>query len=416
MGSRLAVRAERVFDGERFLPEGTVVLVDDGRITSVGPATGPASGPTASGPTASGPTTQKTPQKTPQETPQADQVLDFPGGTLLPGLIDAHVHLCCDSKEGALDRLADHDPTQQAQVIEAGLRRQLAAGVTAVRDLGDRNFATQDWRNREGLPKVATAGPPITIPGGHCWNMGGAVSGVKQIRDAIAERVDRGVDVVKIMGSGGINTQGTDVYSCQFSDPDLRLIVDLAHAANLPVTVHAHALAAVEQAVDAGADGIEHCTCLTPDGVRLSDRLIHKLSSRNIAVCPTIGVMPGMVPPEKIRRLLARYGLSVEARAKDAATMFAKGVRTVSGGDSGINQGKPHGVLPWSVAGLVTAGVPLVEALASATSVAADGCGFATKGRIRPGFDADLVVVDGDLPAALGRPATVIINGNIAAR
>lgn len=389
MDSRLAVRAAHAFDGERFLPGGALVLVDDGRVTAVEPGAA--------------------------EVPTGWPLLEVPGATLLPGLVDAHVHLCCDSRGGALDRLAGHSEAEEADVIDMALRRQLAAGVTAVRDLGDRQFVTLGWRQRPGLPAVTVSGPPITVPEGHCWNMGGAVRGAGQIRAAIDERDQRGVDVVKIMASGGINTQGTDVAACQFPDPDLRLLVDLAHAANLPVTVHAHALPAVEQAIAAGADGIEHCTCLTAEGVRLSRPVLDRLAASRVVVCPTIGITPGIVPPERIREQLHRFGLSPESRARDAATMAGAGVTLVSGGDSGINEGKPHGLLPWSVLALVSAGVALEPALASATSIASAACGFGTaKGRLRPGSDADLLLVDGDLaadPAVLTRPAAVVLRG-----
>lgn len=391
MDSRLAVRAEQAFDGVRLMPRGALVLIEDGRIVAVESASA--------------------------VVPAGWPLLEVPGGTLLPGLIDAHVHLCCDSRNGALERLAGHSDAKQAEVIETGLRRQLTAGVTAVRDLGDRHYATLAWRLRPGLPAVASAGPPITVPGGHCWNMGGAVAGAEQLRAAIAERVERGVDVVKIMGSGGLNTAGTDVFGCQFGDADLRLLVGLAHSANLPVTVHAHALRAVEQAIAAGADGIEHCTCLTPAGVRLTGDVLERLAAAGVRVCPTVGIAPGAVPSGPVRAQLERFGLSPDSRARDAATLAGAGVALVSGGDSGIAEGKPHGVLPWSVLALVSAGVPLEPALATATSAAADTCGFGSaKGRLRAGSDADLLLVDGDLarePAALARVAAVVLRGAV---
>lgn len=240
MTSRLAVRAERVFDGERWIRDGALVLVETGRIVAVEPAATAA----------------------PPDWP----VVEHPGGTLLPGLIDTHVHLCSDSKPGALDRLADHNDVELDTVIETALRDQLAAGVTTVRDPGCRRFAVLDWRNRLELPAVVAAGPPITVPDGHCANMGGEAHGAAQLHAAVAERVERGVDVVKIMASGGVMTPGSDPFQPQFSLDELRLVVEQAHAAGLPVTAHAHALTAVELAVAAGVDGIEHCTC-RPYGV-----------------------------------------------------------------------------------------------------------------------------------------------------
>ena len=113
----------------------------------------------------------------PGPAPDGCQVLDVPGGTVLPGLIDAHVHLCADGTDGTLDRIGEPGQDAMAAVIVQSLRRHLAAGVTTVRDLGDRRFAVLDWRSsiRSGAvyPAVVAAGPPITSVGGHCANMGG---------------------------------------------------------------------------------------------------------------------------------------------------------------------------------------------------------------------------------------------------
>src|SRR5688572_23806063 len=135
--SFLAIRAARVFDGERLLNGTTVVLVQDGRI--IGVEAGPA-------------------------VPDGWPTRDLPNGTLLPGLIDAHVHLCADSGPGALDRLAGYTEERLEATIEASLEVHLAAGVTTVRDLGDYRGAVLAWRSkgRPGLPAVVAAGAPIT--------------------------------------------------------------------------------------------------------------------------------------------------------------------------------------------------------------------------------------------------------------
>jgi cytosine/adenosine deaminase-related metal-dependent hydrolase len=212
----LAIRARQVFDGERLLAEGSVVLVDEGRIAGVQP------GGTA--------------------LPGDCNLAEFPGATLLPGLIDAHVHLCADSGAGALDRLPDFSDEEMTAVIENALGVQLAAGVTTVRDLGDRRWAVIEWRDRNGrdsaLPTVIGSGPPITSPKGHCWNMGGEAHGLTALRRAVQERADRGVDIVKIMASGGANTPGSDATRPQFTVEEIEAVVTEAHAAGLPVTAH----------------------------------------------------------------------------------------------------------------------------------------------------------------------------------
>jgi imidazolonepropionase-like amidohydrolase len=234
----------------------------------------------------------------------------IPDGTVLPGLIDTHVHLCGDSWMGALDRLAGYNDAELADVITAGLRTQLG------------RYAVLEWRDsmRDGAyPTMVAAGPPITSRQGHCWNMGGEAAGPAELRAAVRERADRGVDVVKIMASGGFVTPGTDVMRCQFDLDDMRLIVDEAHAAGLPVTVHAHGLPAVEQAILAGADGIEHCSCMTPNGIEMSDHLVEALAARRIAVCPTLGVRGELTPPPAVAALMERTGVTLETRRRRVA-------------------------------------------------------------------------------------------------
>lgn len=393
----LGIRAGRAFDGERAIPGGALVLVDDGRILAVEYGTNAA--------------------------PDGCEVHDFPDGTVLPGLIDTHVHLCGDSRTGALDRLADYGDSEMDDVITAGLRLQLAAGVTIVRDLGDRRFAVLDRRNAraEGngvpAPTILAAGPPITSRHGHCWNMGGEATGSAGLRAAVRERAERGVNVVKIMASGGAMTPGTDVMLCQFDTEELALVVAEAHAVGLPVTAHAHGLPAVEQAVLAGVDGIEHCTCLVPTGITMPEQLLERLAERRVVVCPTLGRAPGAVPPPAMRAHMERTGLTWEARQRQAGKLYDAGVPLVSGSDSGISEGKPHGILPESIADFVAGGVPATAAIASATSTAAAVCGLGDrKGWLRAGYDADLVVIGGDPLtniSALHDVRAVVLHGHV---
>ncbi|GIH80900.1 hypothetical protein Plo01_73290 [Planobispora longispora] len=383
----------RVFDGERLLDGITVVLVEDGRIAGVAP------GPAA---------------------PDGWPTRDLPDGTLLPGLIDAHVHLCADSGPGALDRLTGYTREQLEDTIEASLEAHLAAGVTTVRDLGDYRDAVPAWRSkgRPGLPSVVAAGAPITSVGGHCWSMGGEAQGADGLREAVRRRAERGADIVKIMASGGVLTPGTDTMSPQFTDDELKAAVDEAHALGLPITAHAHALAAVRQALDAGVDGIEHCTCLTPAGVQLDDALLAALAESEIVVCATLGSDPGVVVPPQIVAMAERAGITEAVLQEAVARLHRGGVRLVAGSDAGIGPAKPHGLLPATLEEYVRSGLPATSVLAAATSVAADACGVGDrKGRIRPGYEADLLVVDGDPTrdiTAAGSPLAVYLAGQPA--
>ncbi|MCW2829540.1 MAG: amidohydrolase, partial [Aeromicrobium sp.] len=162
-------RADQAFDGEREMPGGALVLVEDGRIVGVEPAAAPI--------------------------PDGCEITYEPGTTLLPGLIDTHVHLCADGGLGALDRVPELSPDELEAVVARSLRTQLGAGVTTVRDLGDHHWAVLDGRSSwtDG-PTVVASGPPITSVGGHCASMGGEANGEAGLRAAVRERADRGAD------------------------------------------------------------------------------------------------------------------------------------------------------------------------------------------------------------------------------
>ena len=394
--SRLAIRADRAFGGREMIPGGALVLCAGGQIAGIEPGTAPA--------------------------PDGWPVAEFPGATVLPGMIDCHVHLCGDSRDGALDRLACYSDDELGQVIGAALRAQLGAGVTTVRDLGDRRWAVLDWRQRATTgpagfpgPAIVASGPPITTPGGHCWFMGGEAGSPGELRAAVRERAERGADIIKIMASGGAMTAGTDVLACQYSLEQLRTVADEAHTRGLAVTAHAHGLSAVIQAVDAGVDGVEHCGCLTERGIEVPEDLPGRLAAGRIIVCPTLGRKPGAPLPPAMAAIYQRAGLTWQARQALAGKLHAAGVIIASGADAGISAGRPHGILANAIADLVAGGIPAADALASATSVAARACGLGDrKGRLRAGYDADLVVVEGDPHAdirALSAVQAVYLNG-----
>lgn len=369
------IRARHVFDGLDVLAAGTSVLVGERRIEAVLP---PGS-----------------------ELPSGCELVDFPESTLLPGLIDAHVHLCGDGGPGALERVPDFSDDEMTAVIETSLRVQLASGVTTVRDLGDRRYATIDWRDQradgDGLPTVLASGPPLTTPGGHCWNMGGEVAGIDALRAAVRDRAERGVDIVKIMASGGLTTPGTDVALTQFTVEELAAVVAEAHSLGLQVTAHAHALEAIRNVLDAGVDAIEHLTFLTEAGVEIDPAVVARLAESDVVVCPTLGAVPGIAPPPALLKLLQRTGMTMEDRVRWVAALHQAGVNLVAGSDGGISPGKPHGILREGLIQLVGGGVAPVEVLASATSYGAQVCGLADRtGRLATGLDADLLVVLGD--------------------
>ena len=346
-------------------------------------------------------------------------------GTLLPGLIDAHVHLVADGVPGSLERVGEMPEEDIDAVIGRTLAQQAAYGVTTVRDLGDRGYRTLAFRDAAvpGVPRIVASGPPFTTDGGHCHYLGGGAEGPDAIRAAMAEHVDRGVDVVKVMASGGMLTTGTDQLGVQFSAADLALVASLGHEAGLPVVAHAHSVRGAWHAIEAGVDGLEHFTCLTEEGMVTPPDLLDAVAAAGIVVCPTLGPNRALFKPDLIApplmELMTRFGLLPDtfqaARAVQMRQAREHGVRIVSGTDAGIGPAKVHGDGVWrAVVELVTA-FPLEEALASATSYAADVLGLGSvTGRLRAGLAADLLVVDGDVqvdPTALGRPVAVLVRG-----
>jgi imidazolonepropionase-like amidohydrolase len=348
-------------------------------------------------------------------------------GTVLPGLFDCHTHLVADCTVGGLERAGTMSDEAIDAVIAESLRAHAAAGVTTVRDLGDSGYRTLTFRSRPGLPRVIASGPPITTPGGHCHFLGGAVTG--DMRAAVAERAERGVDVVKVMASGGFATPGTDQLGAQFTVPELTSIVEEGHRVGLPVVAHAHSLVGMQNSLAAGVDGIEHFTGLSSAGPRIDDDLLDDVARRGVVVDLTMGndrslhaLLPA--PPPPLAALMARFGVAsfdefYASRIGVLTRLRERGVTVVTGVDSGMAPAKRHGNTWRAVGEMVDAGYPAAEALAAATSSAAESCGLAGEaGRLVKGYTADVLIVDGDLSSdisALDRPREVLIRGTSVA-
>jgi imidazolonepropionase-like amidohydrolase len=291
---------------------------------------------------------------------------------------------------GALS--ARSDAEARTSMAEAA-RVALAGGVTTVRDLGDRGYLSLGLRGVAGLPTIVAAGPPITTPSGHCHYLGGETQpGQAVVRRAVREHVEHGVDIIKIMASGGTLTPGTRQECAQFTPDDLHAVIDEAHRYGLPVTAHAHGTTAVADAVAAGVDGMEHVSFWSADGVDAPADLIHEIADRRIVVGATMGLRPaaGMTPPPQV---VARLPKIIE----NFRVLVEAGAPLVAGTDAGIGPLKPHDVARYAIPQLIGLRFSRAEALRTLTSVAAGVCGLAhRKGRLAAGFDADLLAIDGD--------------------
>jgi imidazolonepropionase-like amidohydrolase len=366
----LAVRTNRLFDGERSLGPSTVLIGGD-RIVDVDTSGAPP--------------------------PAHAEVLDLGADIcVLPGLIDAHVHLAFDASSDVVSMINTVDDGQLLAQMAQAARRALQAGITTVRDLGDRNFLTLKLREQlcgwgDSGPEIIASGPPITTLGGHCHFLGGVAEGPRELRAAVRERAQRGCEVVKVMASGGHLTAGSSPYQSQYELADLRLIVAEAHRLGLRTAAHVHCPQSIADAVAAGFDTLEHVSFFTPDGVAANPATMAAIVESGAVVSVTVGRVPGhgQLPPSIASRL--------EVVIDSWTRLHRNGARIVPGTDAGVAPLKPHDVLPYGLTALTGLGMTNLEALRAATSVAADACGLTgRKGRLVAGADADLLAVTGD--------------------
>ncbi len=334
---------------------------------------------------------------------------DYPGSTVMPGLIDCHVHLGLDGGRNPAARMRGETDQQQLVLMLRSARELLGVGVTTARDLGGRAYLAVVVRDAitAGLargPRLVVAGSPITVTGGHCWFMGGEADSEDDLRRMVRTHHKHGADLIKVMSTGGFMTAGSAPWYAQFTSDQLAVVVEEARRVDKPVAAHAHGIEGIARAVDAGVSTIEHCSFVTEANERLfSEHLAVRIAEQGIYVCPTVNVNAPYVA--KLTGIVLGQHLP---------TMSGLGVRLVAGTDAGIDN-TPHHQYAGGLEHLVTLGFRPEEALAMATTRAAAALGLdAITGRLAAGFDADIIVVDGDPRAdisALGRLRRVVARG-----
>lgn len=340
-------------------------------------------------------------------------IVDWSNYYVLPGLIDCHVHLDSDKAgvEGQLEQVTQSLPAAAYQAMING-HKTLAAGFTTVRNLGDGGgvtLALRDAINSGAIvgPRIIDAGNAISVTSGHMdprlgfaphlqaavFGGNNLCDGADECRRAVRTQIGRGVDVIKIATTGGVNSRiGAGLGQQMFEDEAIA-IVQTAHLAGKKVAVHAHGADGIALALKVGADSIEHGTLLDADGIALMKKsgayLVATLSTVN-GYTARLAANPNAYDAVVKPKILWR----IEVTGKSFRKAVDAGVNIAFGTDAGVSM---HGQNADEFELMVKHGMTPAQAIAAATTNAAALLGMADRlGSIEPGKQADLVAVSGD--------------------
>ncbi|TPE59487.1 amidohydrolase family protein [Sandaracinobacter neustonicus] len=379
------IQADRVLAEPGKAPLGpTSIVIEKGRITALLPG---------------------------RQAPAGATVIDLGAKFVLPGLIDSHVHLDSDAGgEAALVEGMTSSAGLSALRAQWNGLKTLNAGFTTVRNLGDGSGATLALRDAiangwtQG-PRIIDAGRSISVTSGHmdatnslAEDLHGAINqenlcdGVDACRHAVRMQVRRGVDVIKIATTGGVNSRiGAGLGQQMFAD-EAKAVVETAHLHGKKVAVHAHGTGGINVALAAGADSIEHGTMPDADTLKL-------FKSSGAYYVPTLSTIngykerlaanPNAYPPEVLEKV--KWRLEITGKALEKAV--PAGVKIAFGTDAGVSK---HGRNADEFELMVEHGMTPTTAIVAATTNAADLLGVKDIGALRPGYQADLIAVAGD--------------------
>jgi imidazolonepropionase-like amidohydrolase len=346
----------------------------------------------------------------PSATPSDVMRLAVPDGTLLPGLIDCHVHFALS---GGPDWLTDAREPYATMCWRAARRARdtLRAGFTTVRTLGGRDGADPALRDAQaaGLvegPRISATNLLVCMTGGHGAWMGREADGPDDVRKAVREQLKAGADCVKFIATGGVMTPGVEVGAQQLTEHELRAGVEEAHKAGRKTAAHAHGAEGIKAAVLAGIDSIEH-------GSFMTDEIMILMKERGTFFSATLCSAEGFyrAPPGAVAEWAIAKGIRVrEALYETLSRAYQSGVKLVLGTDAGTPFNR-HGDNARELALMVDLGVEPLDALRAGTRNGAELLKQSGDlGTIEPGKLADLVLCRGDVVAnirSLCQPETV---------
>jgi imidazolonepropionase-like amidohydrolase len=321
-------------------------------------------------------------------------VVDLAGRTLMPGIVDSHVHIV----GGDFVPNREHESPGMAalRTVEAA-RRTLMAGITTIRVSGSRDYLDIDLREaiNAGVvvgPRVIASGRGITTTGGHYHNWCAVeADGVDAVRYHVRDHIKRGADSIKIMLSPGVATRGADVNSEQFSLEEVQAAVYEAHKARRPVQSHAIGLGGIRHGVEAGVDSIDH-------GHYLDEEQAVKMKKKGIYLVPTFGPTYWYVHKREAEPWRIARAEQVEPLHAGTFKMALEiGVPIAMGCDCGAQSRMPNGANPIELEMMVRAGMTPMAVIVAATREAARLVRILdTVGTLEAGKAADLLVVDGN--------------------
>ena len=330
--------------------------------------------------------------------PKGAQRIDGRGLTIIPGLIDCHVHLCLGGEPDVVAAVETESSSYTLLKSAHHAKQTIEAGFTTVRDVGSRDHAIFTLKRaiESGLmpgPLIVGAGHAICMVGGHARFIGREVAGVEEVRAAVRDQIAAGAGVIKVIASGGVLTPGTSPDQAQMTIEELQAAVDEAKQADRKVAAHAHGSSGMKNAIRAGVHSIEHATLMDEEAAGL----MHKHA---VYMVPTLSALATTAA--------CRLGCGIPDSARDKAKAMTKrhqvsfkqahrrGLLIAMGTDAGTPFNY-HGDNAQELERMVALGMTPMEAIIASTSAAARLINIQRSiGTLARGMQGDLVVIDGN--------------------